>query len=646
MRLFLVERTSLPDLSRHPNGPKTGDVVAYFRAGQVSEDGACSELTDTGVEIVRADTFLDSSDIERLDRFVDAFTRCWTIDNGVDVSRAGDISIGMIVSPQLITAYEISLLVHSGEVFSRILKKYSHATEVLSDIIDGETPILDYTALEGSAPRWKLLVAMVGQTELKLTRLKTRKPIPSRIVRPDPLRLGFMIKTFLGGFRFRYLIPRLRLRFQSIRKPRVFFSTIIYGIGNVATRLSENGGIDVIGSGPPRQGLTPLRFDHFLPIPTLTILKGIFRLRKHIARERRKTGDWVLSGFDYGPFFWKMADRLCGKPLFTASIKISQTQRLLNTCNPSITVIGSESHTDTRTLIESGPYFGYESIYIPDGIGKGANGYSVLSSNYPNVINAVPGDAHRNYFGQSLPESHQPRCVNVPNPLTLQVNHLRGKYPGPSSRRVLMIGYGPDHSMSSKRISYMDDYTIAILVAAKKLAAHGVRITLRPHHGEQMSYYRYLMEKTGTTDLVDLNWNGSFADALAEHSIFVSNVSTCYYQALYAGWPTIFFDPVYEPSLYSGLPSEPEWGAPVASRADDLVDLILEGLSPENKIVEFACGFEEKLSPRFIGPEADRADEIVAHFLEQELARFQQQLKATPLTWPARYLTRTNSAPQ
>ena len=43
------------------------------------------------------------------------------------------------------------------------LSKFSHATEVLSDILDGETPILDYKALEGSYPRWEFLVAMTGQ---------------------------------------------------------------------------------------------------------------------------------------------------------------------------------------------------------------------------------------------------------------------------------------------------------------------------------------------------------------------------------------------------------------------------------------------------------------------------------------------------
>jgi len=623
LRLFVVERTPLEELREYSDGPKAGDIVAYFRAGQALDGDILISFADKEINVLRADTLLNAEDIVRIDGLVDSFTRSWFCENGIDVSRAAGVSIGMIISSQLISEYLIGPLVHSGEMFLKLLNKFSHAETVLTDILDGEIPIQGNSIIFECCSRRRLLLSMVENAGLPLIGLVPNNPIPPRSKSKGSLWFGPMIKSFIGGFRFRYLFPKIRLKFKFGGNPIIFFSSIIHGFGIVASAMGTKGKITVVGSGPPSPGIISLRFDHFLPIPSPLILIGAYRLRKHVMKKAREKSQLSLSGFDYSSFLWATAKHLCGTPLLIASIKISQTQRLLKTCRPQIAIVSSEFHTDTRTIYESSHQFSYDSVFLPDGLGWGPCSYSIVGRNFPNVINGVPGSAHRKFFGGSLPENYQPRCENIPIPLTLQVLHLSGKYPGPIHRRVLIISYGPDHSNSTARISYMDDYILSILAAAIRLKEHGIDITLRPHHGEDLSYYSYFINKTGMAGLIDVETKGSFADALEKHDLLISNVSTCYYQALYVGWPTVFFDPVCDPSLFTGLPGEPEHGAPMAKHANDLVRLVLEGLEPGNKVTEFSNQFREKLSERFIGPNANRADEVIADFLIREIKRVQ-----------------------
>ena len=112
---------------------------------------------------------------------------------------------------------------------------------------------------------------------------------------------------------------------------------------------------------------------------------------------------------------------------------------------------------------------------------------------------------------------------------------------------------------------------------------------------------------------------GSFSDALAEHGAFVANASSCIYQALYAGWPTIFYEPDFHASDFIGLPAATDFAPPVAGNVEQLVDLIRASQDPESRVSIYPTDFNSIHADRFIGPDSTHADHRIADFITSEI---------------------------
>ena len=170
-------------------------------------------------------------------------------------------------------------------------------------------------------------------------------------------------------------------------------------------------------------------------------------------------------------------------------------------------------------------------------------------------------------------------------------------------------------SSNTIRSKNFDKHIIGLMTAARVLAERGYSFLLRYHPGENRDYFQFVIREFECQDFVKIDDSGSLCEALLKVQAVVANVSSTYYQSLYAGWPTVFFEPDFDPKLFIGLPAAPETGFPVAETPDELVAKIEECCRPESSAAKFPHEFRTTLASRYIGPCADRAHIEIATYL-------------------------------
>ena len=172
------------------------------------------------------------------------------------------------------------------------------------------------------------------------------------------------------------------------------------------------------------------------------------------------------------------------------------------------------------------------------------------------------------------------------------------------------------------RTPYGDRYVIELFEAARRLTAEGYEFTYREHPGYKNSaHIDYLLTEMNLKQAISLDSVKSFSDSLSKHDLLVSNVSGCLYQFLYAGWPTVFYEPNYKPRNFVGLLAASDIEQPIASTPEELIQMIRDGVTnPQSLTARFPQLFNTVYAHRFIGRDADHADEVLANFLADELS--------------------------
>ena len=622
MRLFLVERISLHTLAEGPGAPVKGDVVAFFRHAQDIDGSAAARLRDRGVHVEWAEDRLDLTDEEVIDAFIETFSQVWYQTGGVDQTRADGISLGGMITGEIISRYRINYLVRYGEIHSRLFDAFPETREVVSDIVDAVTPFCDDRPDSLSIPHRRLLRDMTGARGIRWCPLAVSDPIPSAVTHHrGPLRPWMILRTFAGGFRPAFLLARLRLALTRRQKHRarvyIFFCPGLISVGSALGRRSD---VEVLGDRTHLSAVTPLRYDHLLALPNLGVLRAARRLRKTVGRIRRHGFAGNIAnhnGTDYAPYFLSIITHAVGLRLAIGLIKIGQSKAMLRRYRPDLVVINGETHPATLGIIHYAPLYGCRVAFIEHSPYMVPFGYYPHGRNNPSVIYVTPGEDYVETYGKHLPEDQKPWRPVVATPSTMVMNDVRGRRADPPGRRVLITNYGATIPFSVNRGKYYDRYMIDILKASRALVDRGYHVSYRPHPGyKNPAYVTYMLKSCGMTDKITVDTVPEFPDSLAEFDILVTNSSGCFYQALYAGWPTIFYEPEFKPQQFVGLAAATDIDRPIATTPEELAQMIRDGVeNPDSLTARFPEIFNSVYAERFIGRNADQADQIIADFL-------------------------------
>ncbi len=622
MRLFIVERISLHDLAVVDDGPGEGDIVAYFRPLQDPHGSARKDFENRGITVLWAEGTLDHDDSDAIDAFHDSYLQNWYRAGEEDVSVVDGISIAELLNCQYSFNFRTGQVIRLGEICRRLLESHGHARTVISDLEDGTTGFMEVGGNGAGLLRRSVLEPMVRARGLPFRDLAVKRPVPSYGYDDNPVKGLNLVRQFVGGFRWPYLAARMRLRRRARRKRRVYMF-LNHGIHMVATALAKRGDVEVLIDRAGYPGTTPLRYDHMSALPAPGTIAAARRLRRHVRCGW--TDDFVetactFNGVDYSPLLRRTAQGLLGTYLVLSLITMVQTLGLLRRYKPDCVVINGESTVQVRTIIAEGRKGNFKIIFFRHGYVTYTQRFHPLGHNNPHVIYLANGTDHVVEYGTHLPDSQKPRVEVMPNPATSVMNKVRGRRQPGGRRRVLALNFTAGYAQSVARSRLYDRYTLDLLRAAQTLTDRGYAFTYRPHPGDNPDYIRFAVEQMGLTGKVEIDTTPMFDDALLRHDVVIVNITSCHYQALFAGWPAIFFEPDFDPRHFIGLPGATDVDSPIATTAGELVDMVEAAFDPESWVARFPREFVERYAERFIGNDAGKAHEIIADFLVRETA--------------------------
>jgi hypothetical protein len=623
LRLFLLERTLLRHLVGDGDGPRSGDVVAFWRHAQDVDGGASVDLRSRGVIVEWIGGRVDDSTATRIDAFVDRFGQNWHRVDGEDITRGDGISFGDLCTSDLFGKALINVLVQYGVVFESVLAAYPQVSEIVTDIVDNTDWLSGETPYPNRFERRRLLSQRAETHGIPCRNFSVAEPVPSQAFHGRDPGFAPMIRSFIGGFRIKYLIGRLRLRFSRKSRPRIYVF-ICAGLGLVAEALGRRTDVETFTDLTGYANTTPLRFDHLLAFPSMADIRAARRLRRRVDDISRMGFDGDLArmdSIDFSPYFRSAICQLTRQSMLPTLVMAAQTRRLAALGGFDLVVINGEGFNAVQSLVGLADKFGYSTAFIDHSHTVVPFGYHPYGRNFRNVIYIAQGDDHVDSYGSKLPEEHKPRRPVVTNPATAVMDRIRGNRKTPPERRVLLTNFSPVLVYTVARTAQWDQYLIDLFTVASELAIEGYTFTYRPHPNfNNPAYLEFMLRETGTHDSIHLDDTGDFPDSLAKHDLIVVNVSGCYYQALYAGWPTVFYEPDFKAHRFVGLPAATDIERPIASTPPQLAQLIRDGLTrPDSLTARFPELFRTKYAHRFVGRNADRASDVLSEFLVEEI---------------------------
>jgi len=608
VRLFLVERCDLSEIDAQP-----GDVVAFLRPAQDPMGAQSQRLRDKGVAVEWAESRLSEDDAVAIDQFVDRFLCRWGLNgDGRDAGDADGFSLSRAVAYDL-PIEGINLLVRFGDIVARLLESYRPA-QVITDVENSATPHCYNDTNPTHCPRRSLLSQIAAQYGFSLSDLVPQDPLPSWCYEVSRLSFLPFLWSLVGGLRPAWLWGRIRLRLM--RKPLVY---VFYnwGLAHVAEALHKATEVAVAGDSVVHRAVLPLRYDHLIAWPNKGLRRATAALRSHLAQLRQHGFEQNLvqrGGIDYTALFLDMLDQQCGLKLTIGLLACAQMRAMLCRYRPRACVVNGDGSFALRYLLAMGPRLGTQVVFVDHGFGTLRLPYTAQAMNYPDIVMVLPGQDAEAVVGPHMPAEQRPKAVVLGNPAATAM--LGVAPPRPMGKRLLLLNYDDGGWNSVRRSHLLDRYTLDVFTVGAELAKQGWTVSYRRHPGEAGEYGPSILRRMGLADVISLDRSPSLAQALSTHDVVVTNISSAFYQALFAGWPAIFHEPFFDASRFYGVPAAGDISPPVSTSAETLQALLLAAVSqPGSAVARFPDRFRGELAERFIGPHPEQAHDRIAGFV-------------------------------
>lgn len=632
MRVFFLGRTPLGAVMSLRLAPGAGDVICCLRQAQdLANDG--ERLHRSGIAVAFADDLIDAEAGREIDAVGAAFLATWYKDGERDFSRFGKLSLGKSFAMELARQSNPRQLVRAGETLRRMLEAHPAATQVLTDLADGDGV---YRFNPAYFPIRCVLEYVAKARGLQFIPLLPTDAIPPGMVRGNQKRWGRILKSLVSGFRPRWL--QARMAFARKRRRCGAAPTLYMFIGHsqelVARRLAEGGKIDVVADRLGIDGADALRFDHVLALPTVADVACARRLvaavkRLHMGADHHRTR-YEYAGVDYGRILFGAVHAFLKFQIWPFLVVLAQSQRLQAMTGFSALFVNGGGMEPMGILIALNEDTRCKIYLLPHGMDMQRFAYPTAATDNPHVTNLAYGNDHADYF-RTIPGPSPARPpVLTGNPLTVAMNEMRRNSRSRVHRkRLLVLAFGHLEFWNAARTYACDRYYAEVFSLLPALAEEGWTVSLRSHPTHPHEFENWIAHKLGVEHLIRWDHHATLQRALPAHDAVVGNLSTACYQALYAGWPTIIYEPDYRNAggingvetdpMLTGLLTARDLERPVTNDPVALARMIRESLDAGSMVSTFPARFAGDLAPRFIGPDPARADTVIAEFLERDI---------------------------
>ena len=623
-RLFILAQTRFSDLAQSADAPAPGDVVAYFRQAQDAAGVIAERWRSEGISVVRAETLVGMDEARAIEAAARPACYEWYRQDGKDLSKWEGISVGDVLAPFIWIEYNFLYLIRTGIIFQRLLKSYPDAREIVCDLIDGLYFYCDNRRNPQTLPWRALLEDLAVRSGRTCWDLRTPPDggtgVPAGFVPPRRSAPAGRFRQVLGWFSREGVRNWIRFALQRGQLPVAYF--FAQGqVGRVAVALARRNRLRVVadwGCGP---GVLPVPVRDVPAVPGRALRAAGERLRRALDRlERESPQVLVWEGMDFTSWFVQAVRNLLATRLDDVLWQVARHARLLRILKPEIVVLSAAYGVPNAVVAGLKPELGYRHYFINHGHDFITGTVFSLSHADRTMTYIAEGRDHLESYGLSLPPGGKPERVAIANPSVLAVEALRGRRPDPPQKRILVLNYSCCTPHIVVRSGYFDQYLIDIVQVARRLQPFGIRMVYRPHPGEVRDYARFVIEEMGAADLVIMDSSDSFSEAIFGCDGVVCNITTCYYQALYAGWPVIFHEPGFDARDFVGLPAAIDTGRPLTTTQDELFTRVLEVYDQDSATARFPKRFATELSGRFFNTSGSPPDEAVAAFLAGAIA--------------------------
>lgn len=630
-RLYILLNTTLNDASRLSEAPRPGDVVCFLRRAQDPEGKSEAWLRDDGIDVIFVETLFDESTNRAINAVGMRFLHEWYRDGGVDFSSLGDVSLGTAYSMELARQINPRVIIRFGEIPRRLADRYPGAKHVLSDVRDGDGI---FEVEPDYLPLRRALAQTAERRGLSFQALEPVDPIPHAMRRVRHSNWTKTLKSLAGRFRPVWLTARRRLRRNAHAVPGQPMLYMILGRGQepVARRIAARGRLHVVCSRLGVESADAARGDQLFALPRLAdIARARKLLRRLTALSRQGAGDrrYVFEGWDYGPILYCATRGVIASQLWSFLIVVAQSRKLHRTLGYDALFVAGAGAEFMGNLVSLDRQSGRRVYLMPHGMNLHRSAYPMPASDHRHVTYLAFGADHTDFYVSDGGSRQPVRTVLVGNPLTATMNETRRASSVCHRQRLLILSFGHLEFWNADRIYACDRYYAEVFSVARDLIAEGWSIGIRAHPYHPHALEERIIASLGLGDAIRWDDHQTFEEALTQYDVVVSNASSACYQALYAGWPTIFYEPNYrEVGKIEGLDSDPmltglvtakDIDRPVTNDPEVLARMIRESRDPTSVVSTFPERFVGELAHRFIGPDAAGSDEIAADFLENDI---------------------------
>lgn len=615
-RLFVLARLPLQDLLSGSRSPRAGDIVAILRAGLDADGSASADLASRGVTVINGEALVSADDAMIIDDRMQDAPYQWYMDGETDISSAIGVSLGRLMSPQIKVFYNFSYLVRAGLIFRRLLDRYPNHTSVLTDIRDGE-----YFYSDGSQiPECLLWRSMLGDFAGREGRRVEDLDVTGGLL-PFFRQANYQTIPHMAITIGRNAMRRLRRRGPRNAARAPGQKSVLFlqqnRLQDVVTRLGRHHGLHIC-SDEPIAGASLPPWSSLLPIPPAALLRAFLRLRRHardFTNATHRLPSLEIHGIDFSPYMRRVIAHLMRHQSATYLLHAVRTFRLMKTLDPSAVVVSSDYPPAVMAASQFAHAAGKPVFFVNHGYDLAPCTVYASRRADRETIYLTEGESMGGIYGYWLPEGQKPRTL--PATSTALAHVVRMQPPSGPIRRILATGYSSYTPHTIVRSANYDTYVLGLVEAARLLRGQGIAMTYRPHPAEKRANIVRMLKTFDPDGLLTLDSSPTFEAALAESDLYVCNATTCYYQALTAGWPSIFFEPAYDRRFFFGLPADEWTGRPLARSGTELAELIQAAADPASAAAGFFRHFHDVLRPQYIGrgfrePAATIADSIAA----------------------------------
>ena len=437
----------------------------------------------------------------------------------------------------------------------------------------------------------------------------------------------------MGQFRPAWL--RASISFKRSRriersKP-VLYSFIGRAQDTVVCELAKRQNFHVVCNWLGIPGTSVLRCDHLFSFPKFSDLRNIralFRKIRELSNPLDGQERYVFSGIGYDRILYHAVYEVLRSQIFAFLIVIAQSRKFQKITNASALLINDATNEPMGNLVSFNRDTGLKIYLLPHGMNVTKRSFFAPSVDHTHVNYLAYGKNHSGFYRAYLDESIEIQQSLVGSPLTVHMNEIRNKRSSQHGKRLLILAFGHTQFWNSARVFAVDQYYIDIFCIVSELIKEGWSVSLRTHPGGLHELEDRLIEAFGIREFITWDEYPTIGDSLLSNDVVVSNVTTAYYQSMYAGWPTIFYEPDYrnkggiegietDPML-TGLPTAKELERPVTNDPKTLASMIRDSLNPDSMVSSFPARFAGELATRFIGPDPANSDKIIADFLEKD----------------------------